>query len=83
MFNYTNDNNEDDNYIDRIYLSDVVNLLKCFVSFFWDEKGQILTKDPTIMESLKSNHSKFYFCHNHLSINISVIDMNAHNKPTF
>ena len=61
----------EDNYIDKLYLSDIVNLLKCFVSY-WKQKNNILK--ASIYDEFISKHSKYYFCYDKLSINISFID---------
>ena len=61
----------EDMYIDKLYLSDIVNLLKCFVSY-WKQKNSIL--EASIYDEFISKHSKYYFCYDKLSINISFID---------
>lgn len=79
--NTYDDNNEEDRYFDKIYLADIVNLLKYFSSSFWDDNEQCMLEE-SIVETIISKHSKFCFCYNKISISISFIEMSVSSKPS-
>lgn len=74
-------NESEDEYTDKIYLSDIVCLLKCFQACFWDDKGRFLLEQSKL-KSLMKDHSKFYFIYDRISINISFVELNITKRPS-